>query len=103
MTDKFDPAEYLISDRPNCYMHDTEVLKALDEYGDYTFDQLPDWLRCELQSRGWHLKIPNRAPTKMEIIETEQDAFEHRVMNNECTITDIHNHFTNWKRIKRNG
>ena len=69
------------------HMTDQEIKEYLSEHDEEGFQDLPDWLRTELQPRS--LTFQRRDPTPKEMKETEQDAEEHRILNNERTIKDI--------------
>ncbi len=69
------------------HMTDQEIKEYLSEHDEEGFQDLPDWLRTELQARS--LTFQRRDPTPQEMKETEQDAEEHRILNNERTIKDI--------------
>ena len=62
------------------HMTNEEVLMYLSEYDEQSFDQLPDWLQQELQ-------------------ETNKDAREHRIMNNERNIEDFKDHYKRGKHF----
>ena len=67
-------------------MSDTEIWLELQEYGDIGYEDMPKWLKNELIAR--QLTFESRKPTIQEMLETEQDAKEHRVMNNEMNLDD---------------
>ena len=69
------------------YMTDQEIKEYLSEYDEKGFQDLPDWIQLELQARN--LTFQRRDPTPQEMKETEQDAEDHRILNNERTIKDI--------------
>ena len=69
------------------HMTDQEIKEYLSEYDEEGFQDLPDWIQLELQARS--LTFQRRDPTPQEMKETEQDAEEHRILNNERTIKDI--------------
>ena len=86
------------SKHPHRYMNDDEVREALRRFDDCAYCDLPNWLISEMQARN--LSFPTRAPHDTEMLETVNDAFEHRVLNNELTITDYLNHYRNERSIK---
>ena len=69
------------------YMSDQEVKHALNDYDNFFFDRLPDWLQHELQSRS--LTFNTREPTRMEKHQAYQDGIDHRLTQNTETIDDI--------------
>ena len=77
------------------YMEDEEVRKALLEYDDLGYQDLPDWLQRELRARDLPHKI--RRPTELEQWETVSDAREHRIVNKELNIQDYLDHYTGKK------
>lgn len=90
--------EYLSNDKTmQGYMTDQEVIKHLSIYDDYTFNELPAWLKQELYARN--LLIPVREPSPTEMEETKIDHFHHRVINKELTLDDYHKHFTGKRKI----
>lgn len=74
------------------YMTDREIKDYLYNYDEVGFDDLPDWLQLELKSRN--LTFDSRQPTPQEMKETEQDAEDHRILNNERNIKDITKQWT---------
>ena len=68
------------------YMSDTEIWLELQEYGDIGYEDMPKWLKNELIAR--QLTFDTRQPTIQEMLETEQDAKEHRLFNNEMNLDD---------------
>lgn len=64
-----------------------EVMTALEEFGEVGFDDLPEFLKTELETRD--LPIPRRHPTECEINETLLDAQEHRILNHEESVDDM--------------
>ena len=71
------------------YMTDTEVWLALQEYGEVGYTKLPSWLRSELTARRMQFDSTQRIPvTDKEKQETESDAKEHRMYNNEMNVND---------------
>ena len=69
------------------HMHTDEIWLELQEYGDVGYEDMPKWLRQELECRD--LRFDIRQPTEQEIIETIQDAKDHRLLNNEMTTNDL--------------
>ena len=69
------------------HMTNQEIAQYLLEYDEKGFQDLPEWLQLKLQSQS--LTFQRRDPTPQEAHETEQDAEEHRILNNERTIKDI--------------
>jgi hypothetical protein len=73
------------------YMEDEEVRKALRDYDDLGYQDLPDWLQRELRARD--LPHKKRIPTDIEKWETVSDAREHRIINKELNIQDYMDHY----------
>ena len=71
---------------------DKQILRLVDKYEDLGFDDLPSWLQTQLQVRK--LDVKPRPPTEIEMWETNSDAREHRILNNELTIKDFMDHYT---------
>lgn len=68
------------------FLSDTELWLELQSYDDVGYEDMPEWLRQELEARN--ITFQSRNPTEYEMKETEQDAIEHRIMNHEMTIDD---------------
>ena len=63
---------YTIEYRETC--SETDIFIALEyEYYNVGFEDLPRWLKQELQ---WY-KVPSREPTELEMWDTVKDAREH--------------------------
>jgi hypothetical protein len=63
------------------------VIKALNEYEELGFEDLPQWLQQELRIGSFD--FPVRNPTELEMHDTILDWKEHRMHNNELTLDDI--------------
>ena len=87
-----DPVPVMLVEHTRKYMEDEEVREALREYDNYGFENLPNWLQCELIARD--LPHERRMPTEFEQWETVSDAREHRIVNKELTVKDYLNHYT---------
>ena len=79
------------------YMEDEEILEALSSYAEVGFDDMPEWLKLEMEARN--LVCSTRQPTELEQWDTVGDAFEHRVLNKELTIEDYLDHYVKGKDI----
>jgi len=79
------------------YLSNQELNFELSEYGESSFENIPDWLQSELKIRnlGWEI----RKPTPIEIEEAEDDGFNHRVSHNELTTTDYINKYKHGKEF----
>ena len=69
------------------YMSDEEIAMELWDYAEQSFDDMPHWLRHELQARS--ITFTRREPTEQEMNETIQDAKEHRQAYNERNVEDF--------------
>ena len=87
-----EPVPVMLVEHTRKYMEDEEVREALREYDNHGFENLPDWLQCELIARN--LPHERRMPTEFEQWETVSDATEHRIVNKELTVKDYLNHYT---------
>jgi hypothetical protein len=67
------------------FISDEELAIVLWDYDEYTYDNLPSWIRQELQYR----RMLSRQPTKSEMNEAEADAKHHRITHNERNIQDF--------------
>ncbi len=79
------------------YMTDEEVIVALRSYDDLGYDDLPGWLKKELQARN--IPVPKRSPSELERWETNFDALEHRITNKELTIDDYLKYYQGKRNI----
>ena len=79
------------------YMTDEELMKALSEYDEVGFDDLPSWIQDELRARN--LTFDSRRPTELEQWETVSDAREHRIVNKELTIKDYLDKYKHGKSL----
>jgi len=70
----------------NTYMTDEEVWLELQEYDELGYEDMPQYLKNELIGR--RITFDRRNPTDSEMLETLEDAKEHRLMNNEMNIED---------------
>lgn len=79
------------------YMTDIEVSVALLDYDDVGYEDVPDWLRSELESRN--MLVARRKPTELEQWDTVADAREHRIVNKELTIQDYVDKYKHGKSL----
>jgi len=79
------------------YMTDIEVSVALLDYDDVGYEDVPDWLRSELESRN--MLVVRRKPTELEQWDTVADAREHRIVNKELTIQDYVDKYKHGKSL----
>ena len=63
------------------------LVTALDEYAELGYEDVPYELRQHIESRN--IVFQRRAPTELEVWESNKDAKEHRHMNNERTLDDF--------------
>jgi len=68
-------------------MTNDDVWLHLQEYNDVGYHDMPKWLRNHLEA--YDIRFDIRQPTQQEMIETEQDAKDHRILNNELTTDDL--------------
>jgi hypothetical protein len=83
--------------KPTPYMTDEEVSIELLAYDDVGYEDVPAWLRQELESRG--MVVPRREPTELEMWDTVKDALEHRIINKELTIKDYLDKYKHGKSL----
>jgi hypothetical protein len=79
------------------YMTNEEVVRALSEYDDMGYEQIPRWLKHELLARNFAYE--KRQPTELEQWETVEDAREHRIMHKELTIKDFQDKYKRGKSL----
>lgn len=75
-----------------------DITIAIERLEDLAFDQLPQELQEEILNR--QLTFPTRRPTELEMWETNDDAFEHRLYNKELVVQDYMNHYKGKRKIK---
>lgn len=63
-------------DPRDAFLTDDEVRAAVRQREDQSYEQLPDWLQYELQTRNLYTQA--REPTLEEIWETNRDWIEYR-------------------------
>lgn len=78
-----------------------QFCQRLGRYNEQGFTDMPKWLRDQFLIRITYLKP--RQPTDLEKWETNSDALEHRIINNELTITDYHTRYVKGKQLTANG
>ena len=65
----FDKRRKTVKRKSRMFMTDKEIHNILEDYSELQFDQLPNWLREEIETRRLVLG-PSRHPSKSEIEET---------------------------------
>ena len=79
------------------YHSNDHIIKMLGKYDEQTYDQLPHYLKQQLQIRNLYVK--RRGPTDIERLEAHTDAKEHRLMNKERTIEDFKDKYLRGKKF----
>ena len=73
------------------YKTDEELVRHLWHYDELGFQDIPEWLREGIKSRG--ITFKRRQPTPQEQRETEDDAKYHRLTHNEPNIEDFYHKY----------
>ena len=77
------------------YRSDEELIAVLAEFDELGYEDVPYMLRQQLEGRT--ITFERREPTELEMWETNSDAREHRITNNELTIQDYLDKYRNGK------
>lgn len=68
------------------YRTDEDIRQLVTYYDEQGFTDMPYLLRETIKSRS--ITFVRRDPTELEMWETNSDAREHRILNNEKTLED---------------
>jgi hypothetical protein len=79
------------------HLSDDQLAMKLTEYDEVGYQDVPYMLREKLESRT--LIFRRREPTELEQWETNSDAREHRITNNELTLDDYLDYFKHGKSL----
>jgi hypothetical protein len=80
------------------HLTDEELNYELSEYNESGYGDIPNWIRQEIEARN--LTWPKRKPTETEKLETEDDAWQHRISHNEHTTRDFVDKYKHGKYFK---
>ena len=77
------------------YRSDNDIRQLVSQYDEQSFQDMPYWLRETVKARS--VTFTRRQPTELEMWETNNDAREHRIMNNEKTLEDYKDKYLHGK------